>query len=191
MASPEQPTLWTIGHSNLPINTFIENLQRNRIEAVADVRSWPHSRYAPWFDQEALSVDLTNAGITYGWFGQHLGGRPADDDLYLPDGRVRYDEVASTPLFREGLEHLRRGMAKMRVAVLCAEEDPTHCHRRLLVGRILFSDGVAITHIRRTGNVEEEQGFVSTATLFGEEELPWTSSVSVLQKRPRSTSSAG
>jgi hypothetical protein len=73
---------------------------------------------------------------------------------------------------------------------MCAEEDPTSCHRRLLVGRVLHSSGELIHHIRRDGSIEPEDGFILSTSLFGDEELPWTSTASVLHKRPRSTSSA-
>jgi uncharacterized protein (DUF488 family) len=189
--SSSAPVLWTIGHSNMETQGFVSNLRRNQIEAVADVRSWPRSRYAPWFDQDALSDALKKSGTQYVWMGAELGGRPQGTDLYLPDGRVRYDLVAMTTLFQDGLRRLREGMDRMRVAIMCSEENPEHCHRRLLVSRVLISDGVDIRHIRRDGDTEQEQGFVVQVGLFGDEELPWTSTASVLQRRRPKVSSAG
>jgi hypothetical protein len=75
--------------------------------------------------------------------------------------------------------------------VLCAEESPEHCHRRLLVARVLQGDGIGVQHIRGDGRTEDEHGFVLRTGLFGDEELPWTSTASVSHRRPRSTSSAG
>jgi uncharacterized protein (DUF488 family) len=46
--------------------------------------------------------------------------------------------------------------------VLCAEEDPTRCHRRLLISRTLVRRGFEIHHIRGTGTVELEAGFGSS-----------------------------
>ena len=40
--------------------------------------------------------------------------------------------------------------------MLCAEEDPTGCHRRLLVARVLAGQGVAVTHIRGNGSTVDE-----------------------------------
>jgi uncharacterized protein (DUF488 family) len=37
-------TLWTIGHSNHPLQTFVDLLTRNGIQALIDVRSNPYSR---------------------------------------------------------------------------------------------------------------------------------------------------
>ena len=183
--------LWTIGHSNTEAQDLVRNLQAHGIEAVADVRSWPRSRYAPWFDQEALDRTFEEAGIQYVWMGPELGGRPDESGLYLSDGRVRYDLVSQTELFRDGLRRLREGMDRMRVAIMCSEENPEHCHRRLLVTRVLLADGVEVRHIRRGGNEEVEQGFVVQAGLFGDEELPWTSTASVSRRRPPKVSSPG
>jgi uncharacterized protein (DUF488 family) len=182
------PALWTVGHSNMECGEFVSNLQRHDIEVVADVRSWPRSRYAPWFDRGPLADALRSAGISYIWMGPDLGGRPDDPAVYLPDGRVRYDRVAATVTFQKGMCRLRRGMERVRVAIMCSEEDPEHCHRRLLVARVLAAEDVAVHHIRRSGDVEPESGFVSHAGLFGDEELPWTSTASVSQgRRPKAS----
>src|SRR3954447_19191975 len=109
--------LWTIGHSNTEVDEFVSNLREHDIDAVADVRSWPRSRHAPWFDQDAIRDTLTTAGVQYVWLGAELGGRPADPSLYTSDGRVRYDLVAATEQFKDGLRRLREGIESLRVAV--------------------------------------------------------------------------
>jgi len=43
-------TLWTIGHSNHPLEAFLALLERHRMEAVADVRSSPYFGYASQFN---------------------------------------------------------------------------------------------------------------------------------------------
>lgn len=186
----DRRSLWTVGHSNLEIEEFLGNLRLHEIEAIADVRSWPKSRHVPWFDKDALAVSVKAAGLSYVWLGRELGGRPDEDEMYAPDGKVRYDKVAATPLFQEGLRRLGMGMERMRVAILCSEENPEHCHRRLLVARVLHDAGMSVLHIRRTGDVEPEAGFVIRTNLFGDEEQLWISTASVLQKRrPRTSSS--
>ncbi len=183
--------LWTIGHSNTEGDELVSNLLEHRIDAVADVRSWPRSRHAPWFDQDALNDTLRTASVQYVWLGDGLGGRPEDASLYTSDGRVRYDLVAATKQFNDGLRRLREGIEIMRVAVMCSEENPEHCHRRLLVARVLNAAGVEILHIRRSGHAEVELGFVTTTGLFGDEEQPWTSTASVLRRRRPKASSLG
>jgi uncharacterized protein (DUF488 family) len=189
--SDSPPAIWTIGHSNMEIGELVANLQRHAIEALADVRSWPRSRHAPWFDREPLAETLRAAGISYVWMGPDLGGRPDEPALYLPDGRVRYDRVAATESFKDGLRRLRAGSENMRVAIMCSEEDPEHCHRRLLIARVLVAEGVAVSHIRRSGEFEAERGFVIDTGLFGDEELPWTSTASASRRRRPKISSPG
>jgi uncharacterized protein (DUF488 family) len=77
------------------------------------------------------------------------------------------------------------------VAIMCSEEDPAHCHRRLLVSKVLLDRGVTIAHIRRNGRVEIESGplKLSEGTLFEDEESLWRSSLSVSRGRRPGTSS--
>src|SRR5271156_6039754 len=63
--SPQPKTVFTIGHSNHPIEAFIALLRAHKIEALADVRSFPGSRRNPQFNQAALRESLKDAGITY------------------------------------------------------------------------------------------------------------------------------
>src|SRR5262249_43820257 len=116
--------LWTIGHSNHSLEYFLALLSAAQIEAIADVRSAPQSRDATWFDREPLADALQAAGRQYVFLGAELGGRPSAPELYDENDRVRYDAVAATSAFGTGLERLIDGMERMRVAVMCAEEDP-------------------------------------------------------------------
>lgn len=40
--------------------------------------------------------------------------------------------------------------------MLCSEEDPIHCHRRLLIARVLTNNGVVVQHIRGSGRLQPE-----------------------------------
>jgi uncharacterized protein (DUF488 family) len=189
----EQPhLLLTVGHSSHPLDEFLRLLADHHVAAIADVRSWPKSRYAPWFDRESLSAALRDAGIAYVFLGRELGGRPRDAALYDGAGRVRYDQVARTPSFTRGLQRLLDGARQMRVAAMCAEEDPLACHRRLLVARVALQHGVRVEHIRGDGRSEVEPGFALEPglQLFDQGEQPWTSTRSVSRKALPSASSA-
>ncbi|MFM6311388.1 MAG: DUF488 family protein, partial [Dolichospermum sp.] len=48
--------IFTIGHSNHTIETFIELLHQHQVTALADVRSSPYSRRFPQFNQSALKT---------------------------------------------------------------------------------------------------------------------------------------
>jgi len=48
--------IYTVGHSNHPIERFIDLLKPYGITALADVRSTPYSRFNPQFRREKLQV---------------------------------------------------------------------------------------------------------------------------------------
>ena len=145
--------VFTIGHSNHALADFLAILQRHAVTMVADVRSAPYSRFNPHFNCQTLGEDLADAGIGYAYFGRELGGRSADPSCF-EDGRVRYDRVAETPQFREGICRLTTAMAQERVALMCAEKEPLHCHRTLLVGQALDAEGACVAHIHADGRIE-------------------------------------
>jgi uncharacterized protein (DUF488 family) len=151
----DQLSVFTIGHSNHLIEKFIELLRLHRIEALADVRSAPASRFNPQFNKKPLAECLKQAGIAYVFLGHELGARSEDPATY-ENGRVQYRKLAATPLFRSGIERVEQGARKMRISLMCAEKDPLDCHRTLLVGRALERDHVAVTHILADGALESQ-----------------------------------
>ena len=56
--------------------------------------------------------------------------------------------------FRSGLTRVVQGAAKYRIALMCAEKEPLHCHRTLLVARALDEQGVDVAHIHADGGLE-------------------------------------
>ena len=144
----------TIGHSNHALEKFIELLRRHRVNALADVRSAPYSRFNPQFNREPLAASLKAEGIAYVYLGRELGGRPGDRGCYDNEGRVLYDRVAATETFRSGLERVVDGAARFRIALMCAEKEPLHCHRTLLVAHELDRHGVGVAHIHADGRME-------------------------------------
>lgn len=149
-------TLYTIGHSSHTAEHFTALLQQHGIQTVIDTRSSPYSRYTPHFDRESLCDHLTAAGIEYRYLGDAVGGRPREESCYDADGRVLYSRVSRQPAFREAIESLLQDAGQFRVALLCSEEDPAHCHRRLLISRVLLAEGAAIAHIRGDGRLESD-----------------------------------
>ena len=150
------PGLFTIGHSNQTLDDFLGLLRQHRIEAVADVRTVPRSRYVPHFSAGPLSEALAGRGIAYIPMGRELGGRPEGDEFYDEEGHVLYGQLAAAPAFRSGLDQVLAEAQSSRIALLCSEEDPNRCHRHLLIGRVLRARGVPVSHIRRDGRVETE-----------------------------------
>src|SRR5437016_8510523 len=81
---PHQLSIWTIGHSTLSIDDFVDRLKAFEIKVLADVRSFPGSRRYPHFNKEHLAQSLASAGIEYLHF-RELGGcrRARPDSLNL------------------------------------------------------------------------------------------------------------
>lgn len=145
--------VFTIGHSTHPIERFIALVKLHGINALCDVRSGPYSRMNPQFNRESLQNALGSAGVDYVFLGRELGARSEDASCYV-DGRVQYDLLARTDIFRKGLERVRVGVKRYQVALMCAEKDPLECHRTLLVSRYLDSSQLLVQHILEEGTLE-------------------------------------
>ena len=148
--------VFTIGHSTHSAEAFLALLRQHQVEAVADVRSSPFSRFNPQFNREALEQFLKTNGIRYVFLGKELGARSDDRSCYL-DGRVQYSRLAQTPLFQSGLDRVLQGAARYRVTLMCAEKEPLECHRTLLVAKALAEGGQLVIHIHADGHLETHE----------------------------------
>ena len=136
-SDPPDRMIFTIGHSNHSLETFLALLQRHTVEIVVDTRSQPVSSYSPHFNRESLQRALDALGIRYVFQGEGLGGRPQESTYYDDNGHVLYSEVAKSSRFLESIRKLEQGAQRHRLALLCSEENPSVCHRKLLVSRVL------------------------------------------------------
>jgi uncharacterized protein (DUF488 family) len=196
----EELSIFTIGHSNHELENLLDLLKSNKIEVLVDIRSSPYSRIAPQFNKDDFKKAIQTSGIKYLFLGKELGGKPEDPEFYDSEGFVLYSRIADSPLFLEGIERLMNGIKNYRVVLMCSEENPAHCHRRLLVGRVLSEKGVQVQHIRGGGRLQSEDEVARGAdqnrkdnvqqSLFNAKEVSeWKSTQSVLQKRAPKNSS--
>ena len=144
--------LYTVGHSTQELDPFLGLLRQHGIEAVADVRSGPYSQRFPWFNRERLAESLKNAGIHYVFLGEELGARRDESCCYVGE-RADYEMIAKCKAFQEGLDRVMKGLANMRISLMCAEKDPMDCHRTILVARhaLAFTE---VVHILNDGTLE-------------------------------------
>jgi uncharacterized protein (DUF488 family) len=155
----EPLTLYTIGHSTHPIETFLALLAEHRIETLADVRSFPSSRRWPQFNQASLEASLKDARIEYRWL-KALGGRRQSKRTDSPhvawtEPAFRaYADYMDTDDFVRGLSELLDAAAHSRVAYMCAEGLWWRCHRRIISDR-LVSLGHRVMHIMPDGRLSE------------------------------------
>lgn len=147
-----RPTIWTIGHSTMPIEQLIGDLQREKIELLIDVRRLPGSRRHPWFGAERLAASLREAGLSYLGMGESLGGRRSRGPEGSPNAawtnaafRAYADWMLSDE-FAKGVDELKAAAASRRSAVMCSEAVWWRCHRRLIADRLVV-DGWVVLHI--------------------------------------------
>lgn len=152
-------TIYTVGHSNLPVAKLLSLLEQHSIVKVIDVRSAPYSAWAPQFNKHAIENELCSAGFEYVYAGDKIGGKPADESLYTHAGVPDYEQLGQSPAFLEGLDWLIQIASEKRVAIMCSEGDPFSCHRERLVGKKLRERGLEVLHITSDGEiVVQEQG---------------------------------
>jgi uncharacterized protein (DUF488 family) len=128
------PTLWTIGYERLLPPALVAELLAAGVQRVIDVRYRPQSR-RPGMSKTRLGALLGEYGIAY----EHRKalGTPPDLRHDFHAGRIeqarsgyRKHVEATAPAALAALaDELEHGP---RTALLCLEEDPAGCHRRVL-----------------------------------------------------------
>jgi uncharacterized protein (DUF488 family) len=143
-------TIFTVGHSTLPIERFVALLQVYGIEQVADVRTVPRSRHNPQFNADALASSLPAVGIAYTTMPALGGLRSPRRDSPNTGWRNKsfrgYADYMQTEPFREAVEQLVAMGRQMRTVIMCAEAVPWRCHRSL-VADALDARGVPAVEI--------------------------------------------
>jgi uncharacterized protein (DUF488 family) len=159
--------IYTIGHSRHPAERFVELLGMHEITRLIDVRSHPASKWSPQFGKAALKRTLASHAIEYVFLGRELGGRPEGAEFYRSDGSVDYERRVQANDFRAGVERLVAIALERKSAIMCAEEDPARCHRRVLITPALQRAGVAVLHVRGDGRLEVEEGMAPRSPQLG------------------------
>jgi uncharacterized protein (DUF488 family) len=150
-------TVHTIGHSNHSMEDFLNLLERANINVLVDVRTNPFTRYSVHFNHDPLKIAIQSAGLKYLFLGKELGGKPKEEAFYDDEGYLLYDRLAQSPRFMDGFNRLLKGLESYNIALMCGEENPCGCHRRLLIGRVLREHGVSVIHVRGNGEFQSEQ----------------------------------
>lgn len=156
-------TVYTVGHSTLSQEEFLELLRSVSVELLWDIRSHPNSHWE-WFRQAEMQRWLPEAGVGYRWV-EALGGRRgrtlAQDVReqaaagqrtgWTVEGFVTYEWHTLTEEFRAAAEELVRTAARSPVAIMCAEGVWWRCHRSM-VSDYLVVRGAEVVHLqpRRT-----------------------------------------
>jgi uncharacterized protein (DUF488 family) len=144
------PLVCTIGHSNRPIDAFLDLLKENQVTRILDIRTVPRSRHNPQFAQDALSRSLEEAGIAYSYLANLGGLRKTRADSCNSGWRNLsfrgYADYMQSPEFAAAVVAVARLAREERCALMCAEAVPWRCHRSL-VGDALLVRGVQVEDI--------------------------------------------
>ena len=147
---PQQPTLWTVGHSTRPIDEFIDFMRAHEIRLLVDVRTIPRSRHNPQFNTDSLAESLKQAGLRSVHMPT-LGGLRKTRKDSINDGWRNasfrgYADYMQTEEFRKALDALMAFGRQEKTTVMCAEAVPWRCHRSLIADA-LVSRGWDVRHI--------------------------------------------
>jgi uncharacterized protein (DUF488 family) len=142
--------MMTIGHSTLPIDSFLRALKESGCTMLVDVRRHPGSRRHPQYSQQELFAFLEQEGIHAVW-REGLGGRRvAQKDSINTGWRNEsfrgYADYMQTPQFAEHLDWLMGLPELSSTVVMCAEAVPWRCHRSL-IGDALLARGATVEDI--------------------------------------------
>lgn len=146
--------VFTIGHSNRPIEEFVRLLTDQRIELLIDIRTVPKSRHNPQFGQDLLPPALAEAGLGYEYIGALGGLRHARKDSPNSGWRNKsfrgYADHMQSEEFLVGVDTVLVRATDRRCALMCAEAVPWRCHRSM-VADALTVRGIPVEHIINRG----------------------------------------
>jgi uncharacterized protein (DUF488 family) len=142
--------IWTIGHSNLSAEVFIQTLKSFNIQTLIDIRRFPGSRKFPHFNQENLKTELLKEGINY-IHEESLGGRrkprPDSSNTGWNNEAFRgYADYMETSEYKDAFERLIQQAAQNTTVIMCSEVLWWRCHR-MLISDHLKKTGWTVTHI--------------------------------------------
>lgn len=143
-------TIFTVGHSDLSFMRFISLIQANNIDHIVDIRSIPYSRHAPWSNKSRLPEILRPFKVQYTYLGHKLGGKKQTIAQISK-------QQGTTPqlIYDEAIQVLLHLSMRDKLALLCAEGDPAHCHRQHIIAQTLIDSGVKVLHILHNGSLQE------------------------------------
>lgn len=147
-------TIFTIGHSNLNIENFINLLKEYDINCIVDVRSTPYSKFHSQFNRENIKSELKKNGIYYIFMGEELGARRNDRSLYTIKGYLDFEKTVKSSKFLKGVSRIKEGLSKgFNIALMCSEKNPMECHRSIMIARYFSDNNFMVKHILDKGEI--------------------------------------
>jgi uncharacterized protein (DUF488 family) len=157
---PDQPPIFTIGHSTRSIPEFVELLRRAPADLVVDVRTVPRSRRNPQYNEDVLADELEPYQLGYvriaglgGLRGRSRDVPPELNGFWQNDSFHNYADYALSDEFGAALTELLRISSSRRCAIMCAEAVWWRCHRRIIADYLL-AHGRTVCHLMGSDRIE-------------------------------------
>ncbi len=144
----KDPGIFSIGYEGHNIDSFLDILIQNRIDAVADLRYNPFSMNFA-FTKSRLLHYLEGAGIDYlhipelGIEGSYRKNLEKDGDY---EQLFDFYSKELLPKHKDKVKDIAEMSKDKRVAMLCFEHDKDHCHRGV-VSNELEKISVMVKHL--------------------------------------------
>lgn len=150
---------YSLGYQGLSLSQYIEILRIHGVCTVVDVRETPWS-YKKGFSKKPLSEALRENGISY----LHLrsAGNPSKNRKQgLPAPEVidlyRQHLDRNPGCLEELVELLSASVEEGAICLLCFEEKPHDCHRKVLLDRLLDQNqNLIVQHLHSKSTRSEE-----------------------------------
>jgi uncharacterized protein (DUF488 family) len=151
--------VFTIQHADDSIGRFVEFLSDSDIVVVVDIRSGQFSRHVPHFNRDKLEQALEEAGISYVYAGDVLAGRAAKEAADVSVEEAERRDLAGSERFKQGIDRLVPLLETIpgNIAIICAEEEQSRCHRTRLLEPALKDKGVRVVHIRAEAQLDSDK----------------------------------
>ena len=156
----DEPPVFTVGHSTLSIDEFVDLLRVGKVQRLVDVRTIPRSRTNPQYNLDTLPGTLAGYQISHTIIPE-LGGRRKKQKAVDPDTNSfwqnqsfhNYADHALSEDFDAGLQRLLKLTAKERCAIMCSEAVWWRCHRRIISDYLLLH-GKEVFHLMGKNRME-------------------------------------
>ncbi|HHX87757.1 MAG TPA: DUF488 domain-containing protein [Firmicutes bacterium] len=125
--------IYTIGFSQKSLREFVKRLKTTKIKKVVDIRLQNTSQLAGFAKKDDLDYILELVGIDY----IHIPGLAPSPDLLKKFKKKEitweeYEHVFMEQLLMKNLDQILDIEEAEPLCLLCSEDQPLHCHRRLV-----------------------------------------------------------
>lgn len=141
--------IYTIGFSKKNLREFIRRIQSAGVKRVLDIRLNNTSQLAGYSKKDDLEYILELVNIQY----QHLPAIAPPEELMksFKGGEItwkQYEEIYNKMLAENNPGDLFSQWKGDKICLLCSEDSPKYCHRRLLAEYLgKHFDGSLVQHL--------------------------------------------